>query len=267
MLPGRCAQAWRHQPAFRRPRHFHDETEINLVTRGSCLLGVGDRSVRLQAGQLVVLQPGQDHELLEASPDLGLFVFALRPELYARALDPHALAAVESAAVSPALPSLEAELGALSDVRDPACVNERVVTLFIRALEHAPRTHAINRRMLHALRSEHGISEHALAVRLGTSASGISRGFRRAVAVPLVEYRARLRLMRFIALVDRGTTLTRAALDADFGSYAQCHRVFQRALRCSPQEYFRGLREERDAETHSGAATSERNAPAASPAL
>jgi AraC-like DNA-binding protein len=34
-----------------------------------------------------------------------------------------------------------------------------------------------------------------------------------------------------------------AALDADFGSYAQCHRVFRRALRCSPQQYFAGTRE------------------------
>src|SRR5688572_27193116 len=99
MLPGRRAQAWRHQPAFRRPRHFHEEPEINLVTRGSCKMGVGDRPLRLTAGQLVVFQPGQDHELIEASPDLELFVFALRPELHARALGARSLTAIDTSAI------------------------------------------------------------------------------------------------------------------------------------------------------------------------
>lgn len=250
MLAGRRAQAWRHQPAFRRPRHFHEEPEINLVTRGSCALGVGDRSLRLVAGQLVVFQPGQDHELLEASPDLDLFVFALRPDLHARALSAGSLAAVDAAALSDReLAIFETELSAVGELRDAASVDARVADLFARALEGAPKANATSRRVVESLRAEQSLSEGALAARLRTTPSGISRHFRSALGVPLVEYRARLRLMRFIDLVDRGLPLTRAALEADFGSYAQCHRVFRRTLRCSPQRYFAGVRMQLDAET------------------
>ena len=85
MLPGRAAQVWRHQPEYRRPRHFHEETEVNAVVRGSALVGIGDRTLELGPGELVMFEPGQDHVLLEASDDLELFVFALRPELAASA--------------------------------------------------------------------------------------------------------------------------------------------------------------------------------------
>ncbi len=84
MLPRRAAQCWRHQPAYRRPRHFHEEPELNLVLKGRARLGVGDGSIELRAGELLLFEPGQDHELLEASPDLDLVVMALRPELAVR---------------------------------------------------------------------------------------------------------------------------------------------------------------------------------------
>ena len=250
MLAGRRAQAWRHQPAFRRPRHFHADPEINLVTRGSCTLGLGERRLELTAGQLVMFQPGQDHELIDASPDLDLFVFALEPALYDRALGARKGAAIDTGAIGTReLAAFEAELSALGDVRDAASVEVRLAGLFTRALDAAPKAHATSRRVLESLRAEQSLSESALAARLRTTPSGISRHFRSALGLPVVEYRARLRLMRFIALVDAGSPLTRAALDAGFGSYAQCHRVFRRTLRCSPQRYFAGLRRELDAET------------------
>ena len=43
--------------------------------------------------------------------------------------------------------------------------------------------------------------------------------------------------------------MSAAALDADFGSYAQCHRTFQRALGCSPRDYFDGNRSVIDSAT------------------
>jgi AraC-like DNA-binding protein len=107
----------------------------------------------------------------------------------------------------------------------------------------------MSRRVVESLRQDHALSESALARRLRTTSSSVSREFRGALGVPLVEYRARLRLMRFIDLVDSGAPLGQAALDADFGSYTQCHRVFRRALRCSPQDYFRGMRNRLDDQT------------------
>lgn len=52
--------------------------------------------------------------------------------------------------------------------------------------------------------------------------------------------------MRFICFVDSGMPLTRAALEASFGSYAQCHRAFRQYLGCTPRVYFTTTREEID---------------------
>jgi AraC-like DNA-binding protein len=252
MLAGRRAQAWRHQPAFRRPRHFHLEPEINLVTRGTCTLGVGDRLLRLSEGQFVVLEAGQDHELLEASGDLGLFVTALHPELHHRALGaPTLLEGDDNRFSAGELARLDAELSALGELRDGTSIEHRLAELFRLALDRTPRAPAMSRRVVQTLRLDHSLSQAALARRFRTTASSVSREFRRTLGVPLVEYRARLRLMRFIDLVDAGSSLSRAALDADFGSYAQCHRVFRRSLRCSPQEYFREMRGELNEQTAS----------------
>ena len=90
------------------------------------------------------------------------------------------------------------------------------------------------------------VSAKKLAAQLNANPSDVSRRFHGDLGVRLVDYRARLRLMRFVRCVDSGQDLIDAALNADFGSYAQCHRVFQRFLRCAPQRYFAGARRELD---------------------
>lgn len=254
MLAGRRAQAWRHRPEFRRPRHFHREPELNLVVRGSCLLGVGDRSVGLVAGQAVFLAPGQDHVLLEHSSDFDLFVLALTPELAERVLG--ARAALPSEGFELDRVELErhaAVLAGLGSVSDAAESERRLGELFASATKRAPRTHVLSRRALQVLRDDPALSEVNLAGSIGGSASRISRLFHRDLGLTLVEHRARVRLMAFVTAVDRGASLTAAAFAAGFGSYAQCHRVFQRALAQSPREYFAGGRRDVDDATFVGA--------------
>jgi quercetin dioxygenase-like cupin family protein len=84
MLAGRRSQVWRHQPAYRRPRHFHDEPELNLVIAGRGVVGVGDHTLAVAAGESLLFQPGQDHVLLDSSEDFDLFVLAMSPELAER---------------------------------------------------------------------------------------------------------------------------------------------------------------------------------------
>jgi AraC-like DNA-binding protein len=243
MLTGRRAQAWRHQPAFRRPRHFHDEPEINVVVAGSGLLGVGDRTIRVSAGETLVFQPGQDHVLLDSSPDFDLFVLALRPELAERAVGLRALAAGRSATLASAdARRLTAELGGLTDVIDATATETRLADLFRGMVRNAGGAHVVTRRAVELARTQPGLAGSALARVLRTAPSVLSRQFHVELGVPLVEYRARTKLMHFVELVDAGALLTRAALEADFGSYAQCHRVFRRALGCSPRAYFAGGR-------------------------
>lgn len=233
MLPGRRAQAWRHQPSFLRPRHFHREPELNLVLRGSARLAVGERTLLAAAGDCLFFAPGQDHQLLWASDDLELFVVAVTPEL---ALRMRSTAGPSRRLDQAELARAASWLHASSQLSDVSAAEQVIVRLFEAPakplLRHSTRV-SIERVLV-----EPAVSGAALAGHARTTPSELSRHFRRDLGVRFVEYRARLRLMAFIAHVDAGRTLMQAALDADFGSYAQCHRVFRRALGCSPQQYF-----------------------------
>lgn len=240
MLPARRAQVWRHQPSYRRPRHFHGEPEINFVVRGRAVLGVGDRTLPVSAGELIVLPPGLDHELVEASDDLELFVLALAPELAARAYDPlaHTTGQVHRLDTAHAL-ELESLLSALSRAENPATVESGLADVFTGTLPMLRPRHALSRRALLTWRAERDLSETTVAARLNVDRATLSRCLRDDLGVKFVDYRTRHRVMAFIALADGGRPLSSAALEAGFGSYAQCHRVFSRLLGCSPTAYLR----------------------------
>lgn len=93
-------------------------------------------------------------------------------------------------------------------------------------------------RAVALLQDDHALSRSTLASRLGVSISVLSRAFKSEMGLSVAQYRSRLRLERFLTLVDpRGGNLLAAALDAGFGSYAQFHRVFRSALGKTPKEY------------------------------
>ena len=74
-----------------------------------------------------------------------------------------------------------------------------------------------------------------IAAKLDISLSRLARVFKAQLGMSLVEYRNRLRLERFSALMAQGhTNLLAAALAAGFGSYAQFHRVFAPYARRRP---------------------------------
>lgn len=229
---------------FRRPRHFHEEPEINLVVRGRARIGVGGEELVLGAGQAVLFHPGQDHELLVASDDLELYVLGVRPELAGK--QPALFTAGQGTAqLSEAgLGEVAQALQGLGDVTAAESVERGVVDVWSRVVACCGKPQVLARRASAVLREERGVLGTELARRLNTTPSELSRSFRRSFGVPMVEFRARLRLLEFVRLVDAGQDLTAAALNADFGSYAQCFRVFQRKLGCSPSEYFGGRRDE-----------------------
>jgi AraC-like DNA-binding protein len=247
MLPARRAQVWRHQPEFRRPRHFHREPELNFVVKGSATLGIGSRVQRATAGDVVVFEPGQDHELLDASDDLQLFALALTPALWERRRGLGAgLGAAGELSESAVADATEA-LGAVADLSDAAVVEARLSELFslLRAAARLSSS-SVSRRAAEQALAQPGASCSALANQLGTHPSNLSRVVTRELGVPLVELRSRLKLSEFIRLVDAGHSFTQAALRADFGSYAQCHRVFRRLTGCQPRAYFAGARQHVD---------------------
>ncbi|HLK88304.1 MAG TPA: helix-turn-helix domain-containing protein [Polyangia bacterium] len=79
-----------------------------------------------------------------------------------------------------------------------------------------------------------------LAAALNTNLPHLTRVFRILMGISLVDYRNRLRLRRFEALLERGSATLKAAVrEAGFGSYAQFHRVFRAHLGESPRQYLR----------------------------
>lgn len=253
MLPGREAQIWRHHPAYWRPRHFHEEPEVNLVVTGQARIGVGDRTLELRAGELVLFEPGQDHALLEASPDLELFVVALRPRLAERVRGARPTVFSDKILLAEqAVPDVHARATAVFDMQDAAAIEREVGDLFTTLGALRSTCRVSSRRALGELRASPAVSASALAHSLHIAPAQVSREFHRELGLTLVEYRARVRLMRFIGLVDAGASFGSAAMDADFGSYTQCHRVFHRVLGCSPSDYFGGARSVLDAATAPG---------------
>lgn len=243
MRPGRRAQAWRHRSEFRRPRHFHAEPELNIVLEGRALLGVGDALIDVRAGDVILFQPGQDHELVAAGPDLQLFVVAVRPEIAERACPTIARAAGRVDRLTSSRLARAAEiLEDIDGISDASAVEAGLASLFAQVQRALSTNHVLSRRALEELGARPEIGGLALARHLGVDPSALSRRFRADLGVSFVTLRARQRTMSFIERVDAGSPLTQAAHEAGFGSYAQCHRVFSKALGCTPKRYFAGER-------------------------
>src|SRR5215207_9563064 len=81
----------RHRVGDVRPRaHRHAELEVNLVVRGTASYLLGDRRYALTPGTLTWLFPGQEHVLVDESPDHELWWAVFRPALVARTAAPAA---------------------------------------------------------------------------------------------------------------------------------------------------------------------------------
>jgi len=57
-------------------KHYHGSMyEIYLIAKGTSTAVVGDREVLLQAGEILVVEPGETHTFLQSSNDYLHFVF------------------------------------------------------------------------------------------------------------------------------------------------------------------------------------------------
>ena len=245
------AQIWAYSPRYRRPRHFHAEPELNLVASGTAVFSVGEKRIRVHAGEFLSFAPGQDHLLEGGSPDLALFAIGLRSdysEQVLSALGPPVVSLIPIRLPPDAFRNLvcRAEAGAEQVGIDSQVGElwEQVRYTQHRAIENNGSIHILTRRTLSALLAEPALNRDALAKQARGNATDVSRYFHRDLGVTLVQYRTRLRLLDFIRNVDRGlSNLTTACLAAGFGSYSQCHRQFLEHLGTAPRDFFRnGIR-------------------------
>jgi AraC-like DNA-binding protein len=253
-IPGAArGHVWHHVPATRRPRHFHAEPELNLAAAGHAVFGVGEATISVSAGDLLWWPPGQDHFLLEASPDLDLYVIGVTPAFSEQVLAGGASGASGGVAQlqleGDALTRLRAACAAEVGGADTGAVERHVGDLWREA--HRLRAgihdhHPLTVRALSSLLGRPDLTRGELARLINGNASEVSRNFHRDIGLTLVAYRTRLRLIRFIQLIECGhRNFLAAAIDAGFGSYSQCHRAFQQAFDCTPRVFFgTGLSEE-----------------------
>jgi AraC-like DNA-binding protein len=247
----------RHRAADRPPRaHRHAELELNLVLRGTASYLLGERRYELTPGTLTWLFPGQDHVLVDESPEHELWWAVFRPSLVARA-----------AATTAAAPLLERDPAGeysrrldalrvarldllLDDLRDAddALLNAGLAYLLVYAWQaflHSqdpvagaavhPAVQTVARR-LRADPNAGGLDQ--LAREVGLSPSHLSRLFKAQTGVSLTRFRNQRRLERFHRLYGEGrrTTALAAALEAGFGSYAQFYRVVRDETGRTPSE-------------------------------
>ena len=234
---------WRHIPATRRPRHFHAEPELNLVAGGTARFGMGTIELTVGSGDLLWWAPGQDHVLLDASPDFDLFVIGVTPDFSLRVLSHDVPVGPARAHLSRETLSAFGEICAsIVNVRDVAAVEKRVGDVWQKAHQLRPANgfmHTLTRRALRSLVVDPELRRDAVARCIHAYPTEVSRHFHADMGLTLATYRTRLRLLRFIDIVDGGTdNLLAAAFQAGFGSYSQCHRSFQRTLGCTPRDFF-----------------------------
>jgi len=250
------AFVWKYSPVNwgRRPRHFHIEPELNLIASGHATFGVGEAVVTVSRGDLLGFPPAQDHVLIEASPDLYLFAIGMEPTFSSDVLRAEPDDVMLPFRLRLAPDDFRSLVGRASAIVDRDGVDQPCAELWEQAhwlgwrCTTRPITamHVLTRRSLSAINRAPDLELQSLSARLKTADSEISRYFHRDVGMTFAHYRTRLRLSRLIHLMDlRGTTLRSAAQASGFGSYSQCHRVFQAELGCSPRRFFQtGLREQ-----------------------
>src|SRR5688500_17073209 len=75
---------WTHRASgYRHPHHTHDEVELNLAVRGRATYVIGGKLVELERDHLIWLFPGQEHALVEQSPDFAMWIAVFSPRLVA----------------------------------------------------------------------------------------------------------------------------------------------------------------------------------------
>ncbi len=250
------AFVWKYSPINwgRRPRHFHIEPELNLIASGHATFGVGEAVVTVSQGDLLGFPPGQDHVLIEASPDLYLYAIGMEPTFSSDVLRAEPDDAVVPFCLRVAPDEFRRLIGRASAIVDRDGVDQPCAELWEQAhwlgwrcrARPISAMHVLTRRSLSAINRAPDLGLQLLSARLKTADSEISRYFHRDLGMTFARYRTRLRLLRLIRLMDLGgSTLASAAQASGFGSYSQCHRIFQAELGCSPRRFFHaGLREQ-----------------------
>jgi len=254
--------AIRCHPHFRPRRfHTHDELEFNLTISGSGEYLTDAGRLRLQPGGLIWLYPAQPHALHRISDDFMMWIAVFRQSLVrdsCRQEHNRVLGGREAPAngrFAQLNPEMVAELEGLigrlrkglAEEGERDAYNAGLRYLLLRAWQmtrnrqsESPRPDAFHPAVFEVamtLYEKPGTeSLGTLSRQTGLSPEHLARLFQRQMGMTLSEYRneQRLRLFREIYGNGERLSLTEAAYEAGFGSYAQCFRVCKQLWGHSP---------------------------------
>ena len=239
--------------------HSHRELEINLITRGSGVYFIQGGKYPIREGMLLWLFPDQPHLLVESSKDFTMWVGVFRPRLIRKVTG----GADDSAVLRDRDPGtvfvqnvdggdfrfLSGLCQRLADIPgDDVYFNGGLSFLLrsswaagksVASMEPRGDVHQAVERVIHMMREgalDGSLTE--LARRAGISYSRLCSLFAEQLGQSPGDFRTKLRVRRFEYLVVNhpARTLLDLALEAGFGSYAQCHRTVRRLTGKSPAE-------------------------------
>lgn len=240
--------------------HRHAELEANLCIAGHAHYLVGEQRFHLSRRSLLWLFPQQNHLLLDASPDFAMWIVVWKPALLA-ATCRHS----ESRELMQARPKqtwfsqLRGEDAAQLETLFQFIINADNADHLNAGLSYAlMQSHAAHARADEAIvgRAVHPCVESAaqilrdealdlptLSHRVGLSANRLSRLFHAQIGATISEFRNKMALERFARLYDgRSLSITQAAIEAGFGSYAGFHRAFTAYYGYAPAQHREKLR-------------------------
>jgi len=265
---------WYSTPASTRfGRHHHRELELNVIVTGEACYWFPHRELRVVAPAALWIPPRVEHELLDASRDLSMWVHSFRAPIGEEApgtpavrtserqsllqaalrelidgpkmtgIAPEALAGVcarsRQGLLRPPLPQLNDLLSEIFALAWSAgCPPE---ASGLSAACHPAARHAAS------LLREPDVSRSMTALARSTSLSRerLSRVFAHSFGIGLVQYRNHHRIQQFIHAYGHGSdaNMLRAALDVGFGSYVQFHRAFKQVVGYPPARHLERVRE------------------------
>jgi AraC-like DNA-binding protein len=265
---------WYSTPASTRfGRHHHQELELNVLVTGEASYWFPHRELRVVAPAALWIPPFVEHELLDTSHDLSMWVHSFRAPSDDDApgkrrsmplgLQSPLQAALRELGDGPIVtgiaPAVLARICARS--RDGLLrpglprFNDILSQIFAAAwsarnepdAHGEPATwHPAARRAASLLREpDTSGSMQALARSTHLSRERLSRVFAQSMGIGLVQYRNHHRVQRFIHKYGHGfdANMLRAALDVGFGSYVQFHRAFKQVVGYPPARHLERVRE------------------------
>lgn len=220
--------------------HSHVGPELNLVMSGRLAYEIGAQKLEVQAGELLVIEAGVQHQIIEASQGAAFWVLELSAGDVLPWFDVSATHCAEEdwartfVAISRKLwlrPSSSAEddlWEALFELLRSGPPRGQPKTIHLHpAVERA--------RVICQSELEGELPMTTLAKRAGISPSRLSHLFQDQLGITPLQYRNFCRIQQFISQYGAGDeNLMRASLRSGFGSYPQFHRAFQQVCGAPP---------------------------------